>query len=250
VLNAPAFAEMKASYLREQAYQAAVYSFFETFASRGGLVINPLTSAYVDHESKSQFYEKLRAHGFDVPLGVTTNDHDSALSFISERDGVVIKPACGIGSTRVVGSRESEGFSSLRLCPVLLQERIVGDTIRVHIVGDTVVLALRINADGGVDSRSRTAGFEFFRLPEAEAERIVSANRLLGLHYAAWDIIAAADGRYVYLDCNPGPYVMWIGPAYRRAVFEQLAAYMVAFATTGCLSEAAGRIRPCPARAA
>lgn len=250
VLNAAVFAEMRASFLREQEYQAAVYSFFETFASRGGLLINPLTSAYIDHDSKSQFYEKLRSHGFDVPRGITTNDFDSAVSFIGQTGGAVVKPACGIGSTRVVSSLSPEDVASLRLCPVLLQERIVGDTIRVHIVGDTVVLSLRIASNGSVDSRTNTAGFEYFRLPEAEAQKIVSANRLLGLHYAAWDIIAAEDGRYVYLDCNPGPYVMWIGPKFRAAVFKQLALYMVAYAETGCVGEAAARIRPCTQRAA
>ena len=70
------------------------------------------------------------------------------------------------------------------------------------------------------------------------------ANRALGLHYAAWDIIESNDGRYVYLDCNPGPYILWTGPEFSRAVMEQLAQYMLTYAKTGSVTQASAAVRP------
>ena len=244
VLHASAHGAWRQRYLLEQEYQSAIFSFFSYLHTLGKLVINPLTSAYIDHDSKSQLYEKLRANGFPAPRTLTTNDPDRAVVFLDSLPEAVVKPAVGVGSTRVITQADRGRLEEIRHSPVMMQERIEGSTLRIHIVGDTVVLALRILSEGGVDSRTETKNFEYVALPEAEAARIVRANRFLGLHYAAWDIIEADDGRYVYLDCNPGPYVMWIGPAFVRIVFRQLARYMIAFTRTGDLEAASRQVTP------
>ena len=237
VMNRVMYAEMQAVYLREQEYQAVVYSFFEEFEARGGLVVNPLTGGYIDHDTKTQLYEKLRARGFEVPACLTTNSPQEAEAFIRAHGEAVVKPAVGVGSTRLITDQDLHVLDRIRLSPVLLQERVRGDTLRVHLVGDKVVMPLRIIAEG-LDSRTETRGFEPASMPESEERRIVAAHRFLGLHYSAWDVIAAEDGRYVYLDCNSGPYVMWIGPEYRSHVFRQLARYLVTFARSGDIDKA------------
>ena len=244
LLNASDHLEWRLGYVREQGFQSAIFSFFSYLISLGKLVINPLTKGFIDHDTKGQFYENLRASGFPVPITLTTNDPEQAEAFIREHEQVVVKPAIGVGSTRIVSQSDRERLGELRISPVMMQERSMGDTLRVHIVGDKVVLALRILSEGGVDSRTETKNFKFFQMPVEEAQRMVRANHHMGLHYAAWDIIDAGGGKYVYLDCNPGPYVMWIGPDFVRVVFHQLALYMVTFAQTGSLEEAAKRVTP------
>jgi hypothetical protein len=244
VLNTRFHAEYRAEFLREQEFQAATYAFFECAAARGKLVVNRLTGAYVDHDSKSQFYEKLREAGFAAPRSLTTNDPAAAARFVDEVGEAIVKPAIGVGSTRVVADHDLERLDELRGCPCLFQERVLGPTVRVHVVADTVVLSLLIHSEGGVDSRTATKGFEYIKLADEEEDRIVRASRFLGLHFAAWDVILTADGKSVYLDCNPGPYVMWIGPENRKAVFQQLAAYLVGFAETGSVAVASQRVRP------
>jgi len=241
VMNPTTFCRFRTSYFQEQEYQSAIFSFFEQFTNRGGLVINSLIT-YIDHDSKSQFYEKMRVNGFDVPRSLTTNDPEKAMDFVEKTGDVIIKPATGVGSTRTLTAYDHKNIGLIKHCPVLLQEQIMGHTVRVHIVGDKVVLALRIHSSGGVDSRTETEKFDYFKLPEEEEERIVSANQFLGLHYAAWDIIVTDDNRCVYLDCNPGPYVMWIGPVFRKYVFKQLARYMITYAGSGCLHTAASKV--------
>ena len=241
VMNRAMYSEIRLKYLREQEYQGAVYSFFEEFQARGGLVVNPLTGGYIDHDTKTQLYEKLRAEGVAVPGCLTTNSPEEAEKFIQSFEEVVFKPAVGVGSTRVVTDHDLQDLSLLKRCPVLFQERIRGETLRVHLVGDRVVLALKIVASG-IDSRTRTEKFEYVKIPGEEEGRIVRAHRFLGLHYSAWDVVAAEDGRYVCLDCNSGPYVMWIGPEFRRHVFKQLAAYLVTFARTGSIEKASEKV--------
>lgn len=243
VLHEATYNEWRTQFLWEQHFQSATYAFFEQLVQRGKLVINPLTGAYVDHNAKSQFYEKLRAWGFGVPPTLTTNDPEKAREFLYVHGEVVVKPAIGVGSTRLVTPADERRLDEFRICPVLMQKRIRGAVLRVHVVADTVVLALRILGEH-VDSRTHTQGFEYFDMPEQEQQRIVRANRRLGLHYAAWDVMVDRDGGYYYLDCNPGPYVMWIGETFREFVLTQLVRYMVAYARTRATSTAVKAVEP------
>ncbi len=243
VFNAAFHTEWRAKYIREQDYQSFTYSFFAALGVQGKLVVNPLT-AYIDHNAKAQFYERMRAQGFVFPKTLTTNDPADAIAFVREMKEVVVKPGIGIGSTRRLREDQLTRTDEISIAPVTMQEYVAGRTIRVHIVGDTVVLALKILTDE-IDSRTGTKGFEYFRLPDEEEKKIARANRVLGLHFAAWDVIAAEDGRFVYLDCNPGPYLMWIGAENVRAVYSQLANYLITFSQTHTIPEASARVQPC-----
>jgi hypothetical protein len=245
VLNAVSHSEWRTCYLREQEYQSVIAAFFSQLEAANKLVVNLPTGGYLDHDSKAQLYQKLRAWGFSAPKTLMTNDPDQALRFLNQMGALVVKPSVGVGSTRMLAETDRERLEELRVCPTLLQEFFAGDTIRVHIVGDSVVLALRILADRSteVDSRVGTKGFEYFKLPDEEEAMIVRATRALGLHYAAWDILATDDGRFVYLDCNPGPYIMWIGEENTRFVLRQLARYMIAYTRNHSIAEASGEVR-------
>lgn len=246
VMNESNYSELRSVFLREQEFQAATRSFFNQMSLRSKLVINTLTRAYVDHDTKAQLYHKLHDAGFCVPDTIMTNSAEHAKTFFKKVGQAVAKPSIGIGSTRRVNSLDIERLGELNKSPVLFQELIEGDTIRVHIVGDKVVLALRIiGEEGQVDSRTNPQGFEYFKLPEMEEEKIVKATHSLGLNYAAWDILAAKDGRFAYLDCNPGPFILWIGIENTRAVFHRLADYMIRFAETGSLVDACAAVTPC-----
>ncbi|HEY3321246.1 MAG TPA: ATP-grasp domain-containing protein [Planctomycetota bacterium] len=242
VFNAAFQAEWRVKYIREQEYQSLAYSFFSVLGAQGKLVVNPLT-AYIDHNAKAQFYERMRAQGFVFPKTLTTNEPERAIAFVREMKEVVVKPGIGIGSTRRLREDQLARMEEFALCPVTMQEYVAGRTIRVHVVGDAVVLALKILTDE-IDSRTGTKGFEYYRLPEEEERKIARANRMLGLHFAAWDVLAAEDGRFVYLDCNPGPYLMWIGEQNVKAVYGQLAQYLVTFAQTRSIAEASARVQP------
>ncbi|HTT07731.1 MAG TPA: ATP-grasp domain-containing protein [Gammaproteobacteria bacterium] len=245
ILNVGFYSDWRGQFLREQEYQAAAYGFFDELAARGKLVVNPLTAGYIDHNTKSQFYAKLHSWGFDVPRTLTTNDPAVAELFIAANSEVVVKPAMGIGSTRLITPADRRRLGEFRACPVLMQERVRGHVVRAHVVADAMVLALRIRAEH-VDSRTSTEGFDYYAMPGREQQRVVEATRRLGLHFAAWDLIVTNEGRHVYLDCNPGPYLLWIGPEFVAAVLTQLARYLVTYARRESLSAAAAAVEPVP----
>lgn len=244
LLNAASQAEYRAGFLREQEYQAATYAFFTMLAAAGTLVVNPLTSAFVDHNAKGQLYEKLRAWGFRAPRSLTTNDPAVAAAFLDDVGEAVVKPAIGIGSTRLVTAADRLRLAEVAVAPVLLQQRIVGPVVRVHVVAGTMVLALKVLSDT-IDSRTAPQGFIPIALAEAEQDAIVRATAALGLHYAGWDAILDDAGCLHYLDCNPGPNLMWLQPAHRSAVLAQLARFLVAAAATGSRAAAAARVEAC-----
>ncbi|KAF0097674.1 MAG: hypothetical protein FD142_3143 [bacterium] len=237
VLTSPAHGAYRTALLREQEFNAATWSFLEEMAARGAVVVNPLT-AWIEHDSKGQLHEKLQEWGFSTPPTLSTSDPERLRAFITEVGRVVVKPAVGIGSTRVVGESDLSRLDEVLLCPALFQSFIEGETIRVHMVGETIVLALRVLSDGHMDSRTHVKGFEYVELPAVEQANLVAAGRRLGLHYAAWDIIRDRAGRIYYLDCNPGPSLMWIDSDHRRIVMRQLARYLVCHARGKTLAEA------------
>lgn len=241
LLNDFSDAEYCLQFIKEQAFNAATYAFFEHQALRGKLVINRLTSAYIDHNSKGQLYEKLRAGGFTAPRSLSTNDPAAARRFIEEVGEAVMKPAIGVGSTRLVCADDPAHMGEVALCPTLFQQRIVGPTIRIHVVGGHMLLALEIEAEG-IDSRTGTKSFHPIDLPPTEARAVADATSFLGLHYAAWDGILDADGKLSLLDCNPGPFVMWLPDHNRRMVFGALARYLITFSRTGSLEAAAAAV--------
>lgn len=243
VMNIASFARLRADYLAEREFQAASMGFFQFFAARGGLVINPVSGVYVDHDAKTGFYEKLRAWGFSVPSSITTNDPEQALAFVRRCDQVVAKPSMGIGSTRLLDKTDLEFLEDVRLCPVLFQERIKGQTLRVHVVGKKAVCTVMVEGEG-VDSRTGDRRVSMFNLSREHEEEIVRANSMLDLHFSAWDAILEPGGRLVLLDCNPGPYILWIGLDLADKILEQFAVYMVTYGRTGSLEAAASAVSP------
>lgn len=244
LMNPYMAATWRANYIREQQIQACTYSFFDMLGECGCLVVNR-PSTYRHHNSKAQFYERLRAQGFAVPRSLTTSDPQAAHSFIASHGRVVAKPGIGVGSTRILTEKDRSRLEEVAYAPILFQEFIEGPTLRVHVVGRTVVLALKILSEE-IDSRTDTEGFgfEYFRLPDEEARRIGEATASLEMHFAAWDVKWTAEGRCVYLDANPGPFLLWIGPQFVEAVFDRLAKFLLVYAETRDLAEAEASVSP------
>lgn len=220
-------------YLRENERLTVLDTLLRTLAERGCLVVNQL-EPYHTHHVKTWFARWLWKNGCRVPqtLGVDSLDgleeRLEGCPKVFPQTGWVMKAAYGVGATRRV-ERSSLREERVRLSPVLLQEEIPGETVRVHTVGSHVVLALRVLADD-IDSRSDAQGFEVVELPQAVQEDIRCANRLLGLHFSAWDILLDKDGNGFLVDCNPGPYILWIGSHYARYVMRRLGQYMIGWA--------------------
>ncbi|MCU7494095.1 MAG: ATP-grasp domain-containing protein [Ignavibacteria bacterium] len=236
LLNAAEFSLWQARYLMEESRQKVFSGMIGLLEKRGALVINP-PSAYFHHNAKAQFFYMLEQEGLPVPYTFATG----SLRFYKKKilhndEEFIIKAGYGVGGTRRLLKNMVPEKEELQYCPSLFQEEIKGSTIRVHTVGNSVVLALRIVSED-IDSRSDAKGFEAVSLsPEHEA-LIARANRLLGLNFSAWDVIVAPDNSLYLLDCNPGPYIWWIGPYFSRVVLSRLADLIAFYIERGTVED-------------
>lgn len=225
----------RAQHMFEAQRQAATFSMLEYLSDQGLLVVN-LPRCYQEHASKTAMYLKLKAKGFTVPETIMTSDPAAAADFTKQHPSVA-KLGAGIGSTREVVPQDRERFADLYKAPAIFQQKIPGHTIRVHVIGNRVGLALRVKSRE-TDSRTDPKGFSVENLPPPIESDIIRATHELGAHFAAWDIILADDGQAYLLDFNPGPYIWWIGAAAAQAVLLELARLLYTYAQTHSLNAA------------
>ena len=231
-------AAWRVRYMREQLRQRLLRTVCAAAAAEGALVVNR-PETYYHHDTKAQLARALHEAGLPVPRSAGTNDAGALAGFAP--GATVFKAGQGVGATRALPPGAPPADRLLD-CPALFQERITGPTLRIHTVGDRIVLALRVVASS-LDSRSAPERVEVVELGAAEEALLARANQMLGIHYAAWDAILTPGG-LVLLDCNPGPYIAWIGERFTRAVLRQVARFLVTHARSGSLEEAQAAVRP------
>lgn len=241
-LSRAEWAAYRARFMFEAQRQAFVFSILEALAEQQALVVN-VPHTYQAHASKAAMYLALSNAGFSVPETLMTSDPTVAASFVTQFPAVA-KPGAGIGSTRAVSEADQNRLHEVQRAPTLFQRKIEGTTIRVHVVGQQAVLALRIKSRE-MDSRTRPKGFSVVNLPPDVSQKIVAATHLLGAHFAAWDVLHSDDGGYFLLDFNPGPYIMWIGETAARAVLAELATMLLTYGQTQSLEKAYAAPQTC-----
>ncbi len=212
-----------AKYLQENIRFSSLFSMLEIFRQRGAIIVNH-PYAYFQHNTKAQFFSSLFYQGCSVPELISTNDTDIAREFC-RKGPCVCKSSYGIGATRTVKSESLADGCGLDKTPAIFQKQVKGDTIRVHTVGTKVVLSLKILSEG-IDSRTNTAGFEVFSLPERLQDEIRRINMKYESYYSAWDAIVENENECYLLDFNPGPYIGWIGSYFTRYVMSALALFI------------------------
>jgi glutathione synthase/RimK-type ligase-like ATP-grasp enzyme len=158
----------------------------------------------------------LRRLGARVPRTLISNDPERIKAFHAaerERQGeVIFKPLLGGAITKLLDEAVLAQLDLVRDAPVIFQERIAGDDIRVVLVGDAVVsaAAIRTNAqhlDFRADplySRGQ-ARYERVALPADIRALCHQAARECGLVLAGIDIKRTAAGEWVFLELNSSP---------------------------------------------
>ncbi len=177
--------------------------------------------------------EAARRVGLSVPLTLVTNDPAAARDFARAfRTGAVVKSLASSvegGYTRRLDSRSPWLARRLRAGPAIVQERVPGLDLRVTIVGRRV-FAMSMDARAGGDPDdvrvswdrvSRTA--RPVRLPPGLVRRLLALQDALGLSYGAVDLRRRRDGRYVFLEVNPGGQFMHAEAATGHPISQALA---------------------------
>lgn len=173
----------------------------------GGLVVNPPFSGW-ENGSKPLQVQRLRRAGFNVPLSLSTSVRADFEQFASSRE-TIFKSNSGVRSiVDDVRALEGRRRELLEHSPVLLQERLRGPDVRVHVVGDSSY-ALRITSDA-VDYRYfRTRGSYSSMtpcsdLPPEIERRCLRYAKVRGVPLAGFDFKVVDDVWYC-LEMNPSP---------------------------------------------
>jgi MvdD pre-ATP grasp domain len=179
--------------------------------------------------------------GFDLPATVVTSRSDDFLRFYRDHEGNVVSKRIGGSSfdaadsefcryTEPVGTRDVGYAHSVRYCPLVFQEYVPKQLeLRATVVG-TKVFVVEIDSQATNHTRHDWRRYDHLRtpyrthlLPGEVAERCVELTELLGLRFAALDLILTPQGRYVFVELNPNGQYLWTEYATGLPITEAVA---------------------------
>jgi hypothetical protein len=169
-----------------------------------------------------------RQLGLEIPRTLVTNDPSQALEFYRSCNGRIIRKQTGPWQfsryfdqharyTDVVSTRDIGHVSSLRYCPMTLQEYVDKELeIRATVVGNRM-FAAQIHSQASNRTKHDWRRYDYanqryapHRLPAEVEDRCIELVQALGLSYGAIDLVLTPDGRYVFLEINPAGEYLWI----------------------------------------
>jgi glutathione synthase/RimK-type ligase-like ATP-grasp enzyme len=179
------------------------------------------TAAMASNSSKPYQMQLIRQNGFAIPDTLITNDPELVRQFYRQHRQVIYKSASGVRS--IVSPLQAQDFNRMeriRWCPTQFQEQLMGENLRVHVIGEQV-FATRIQT-GAVDYRyagrqGSSAMLQAVEIGADLAQRCVHLARSLGLAFAGIDLMLVEEneagmddpgsqsGRVYCFEVNPNP---------------------------------------------
>jgi glutathione synthase/RimK-type ligase-like ATP-grasp enzyme len=217
-------------YMQSRERASFAVAWLLSLQARGVRLVNPPHAASVLQYKPFQL-DALRRAGAQVPRTLISNDPDAVRAFHAEVKDVVFKPLMGGALTRALDAEVLDQLEAVRRAPVIFQERVAGDDLRVMLAGDEVVSSVAIRTPSQhLDFREDPAyqggdaSYEDVRLPDEVQRCCREAARACGLLFAGIDIKRTPTGRWVFLELNSSPIYLDVerkrGHPISRAVAE------------------------------
>lgn len=199
----------------------------------GVRLVNP-PQAGVALQSKPLQLELLRRLGATLPRTLISNDPERIRAFhaaeVARGGEVIFKPLLGGAITRLLDGEVLERLEAVRAAPVIFQQRIHGDDIRVVLVGDALVSAVAIRTpqphlDFRDDPiyRAGEATYEPVHLPAAVADQCRRAASACGLVFAGLDLKHTPCGKWLFLELNSSPVYLDVERKLAHPISQALA---------------------------
>lgn len=171
------------------------------------------------HSLKPWQMTRFKAAGLPVPDTLATNDPEAIGVFRERHKEVIFKPVAGGAYVKTLEPEMCcpERLERLRNSPVLFQERVRGDNIRLFVCDGVVVAVGRIESEE-LDYRTGLHNVVRYRASDELTAAAVRAAELSGLRFSGVDAIVS-DDQFWILEANPSPMF---------ALFDQLAGTDVA----------------------
>jgi glutathione synthase/RimK-type ligase-like ATP-grasp enzyme len=179
-------------------------------AHRGDALVNGPHAASVLQYKPYQLHA-LKSLGAKVPRTLISNDPAAIRAFHAEVRDVIYKPLLGGALTRALDAEVLERLESVTASPVIFQERVRGEDLRVVLVGEELVSCVAIvtpeqHLDFRGDPVYGAGGAEYreVALPEPVERFCRQAARSCGLTLAGIDLKQRGDD-FVFLELNSSP---------------------------------------------
>lgn len=178
---------------------------------RGRRLVNPPQAGSLSQFKPFQL-QVLRRCGARVPRTLISNDPETIRAFREEVKDVIYKPLCGGALTRTLDEPTLAQLHQVRAAPVIFQERIAGEDLRVMLAGEEVISSVAVETpeqhldfrDDPVYARG-DASYSERPLPTPVLELCRRAARECGLLFAGIDLKRTPSGEYVFLELNSSP---------------------------------------------
>ena len=218
------------SYMQQRERASYFVAWLLALQDLGARLINGPQAASVLQYKPFQL-NALRKAGAPVPRTLISNDPLAVREFSKTVREVIFKPLMGGGLTRQLSEVTQDELEAVTASPVIFQERIEGDDVRVMLAGDSVISSVAIRTpEQHLDFRddpvysAGEARYEEAPLPDEVVAQCRKAARACGLSFAGIDLKHTADGRWVFLELNSSPIYLDVerklGHPISRAVAE------------------------------
>lgn len=199
-------------YMHQRERASFYVAWLLALQQRGCRLVNPPQAASVLQYKPFQLHV-LRSLGAQVPLTLISNDPVAVGVFHEEVKDVIFKPLMGGAITRALDDETIGDLPRVTASPVIFQQRVQGDDLRVMLVGDEIVSSVAIQTPvQHLDFRADpeySGGHATYRpvaLPKKVKDLCRKAARMCGLVFAGIDIkhVEGSDD-WVFLELNSSP---------------------------------------------
>lgn len=198
-----------------------------------GRVVNP-PSTHELHALKPWEVATYKHEGWPCPLTLATSDPDRVCHLPSELGGEWIRKGMvggyGFAEAFTVPAHREGAAEQLSSGPVMIQERIDGDSIRAYVLGKRVIGAALIvsREEGEVDSRRGESRVRPIDLGPSTTELVVEAASHWGLAFSAVDLVGLKTlEQFSLLECNSSPFFVTFERKTGIDIGSRLANYLL-----------------------
>lgn len=218
-------------YMRARQKHGFLLSWLLALQAQGKLLVNPIPYAQIGQLKPFHTYSLITA-GIPVPPTLMTSEPAAALDFLQKYPLAVYKPVMGGAVARMVDESVVERLDLIRECPVIFQQYLRGENIRVTMTEEKILSVCAIPADT-VDFRESSgyaAGQTKYTptsLPPDVEALCFRAIKTSGYRFTAIDIVRTFPHDYYFLECNFAPAYIEIEHTTGHAISAGIADYLI-----------------------
>ncbi|MFC0396449.1 ATP-grasp domain-containing protein [Paenibacillus mendelii] len=214
------------AYAAQRERYATWLSWLKCLPLQDKLLVNPVDTLLL-HFAKPYQLEMLRQASIPVPDTLVTGNGAHVRAFANRRS-IVYKPVAGGAHCQQLTEQDlqPERLEALAQAPVLFQEFVEGQDIRVFVLDSQVIAAFEIESEG-IDYRTGSAKVTPVSITDELSDLCIRACKTLGLVFSGVDLKQRSDGSVILIECNPSPMFEGFDRHAHIPIVSQLARFLI-----------------------